>query len=31
VSFAAQKPDATVFLPSGLETKPGMMKYQLFL
>jgi len=28
VSFAAQKPDATVFLPSGSETKPGMMKYQ---
>ena len=29
VSFAAQKPDATVFLPSGSETKPSMMKYQL--
>jgi len=29
VSFVAQKPDATIFLPSGSETKPGMMKYQL--
>ncbi|ONM31104.1 Mediator-associated protein 2 [Zea mays] len=30
-SFAAQKPDATVFLPSGSETKAGMVKYQLIL
>jgi hypothetical protein len=28
VSFAYQQPNASVFLPSGSETKAGMLKYQ---